>query len=199
MRPIALITGASAGIGAELARVFVAYGHQLVLVAPRADRLDALAEEVAIGGKSRPIVLGLDLEKPDAVSHLRRNWRRAASSHNSWLTMPVSAPGRGGHASARRAPGDDRSQCPRADRAVGCFPRQSDASSRGHPQRRFDCRVHAGARHGSLLCQQAYVLSFSEALHQDFSSRGVRVTALCRGPVPFQARAGFSGIACRTC
>lgn len=31
------------------------------------------------------------------------------------------------------------------------------------------------------------------------SSRGVRVTALCRGPVPLQARAGLSGIACRTC
>jgi short-subunit dehydrogenase len=40
---------------------------------------------------------------------------------------------------------------------------------------------------------KAYVLSFSEALHQELSSRGVRVTALCPGPVPteFQARAGL--------
>ena len=190
MRPIALITGARRPALAPSWRgCSWRTGMNWCSWRPARIGLDALAEEVAIGGKSRPIVLGLDLEKPDAGS----------SSHNSWLTMPVSASGRGGHASARRAPGDDRSQCPRADRAVGCFPRQSDASSRGHPQRRFGCRVHAGARHGSLLCQQAYVLSFSEALHQDFSSRGVRVTALCRGPVPLQARAGLSGIACRTC
>jgi uncharacterized protein len=42
---------------------------------------------------------------------------------------------------------------------------------------------------------KAYVLSFSEALHQELSRHGVRVTALCPGPVPteFQARAGLSG------
>ena len=42
---------------------------------------------------------------------------------------------------------------------------------------------------------KAYVLSFSEALHQELSPRGISVTALCPGPVPteFQARAGLSG------
>jgi short-subunit dehydrogenase len=42
---------------------------------------------------------------------------------------------------------------------------------------------------------KAYVLSFSEALHQELAGRGVRVTALCSGPVPteFQARAGIHG------
>jgi short-subunit dehydrogenase len=41
---------------------------------------------------------------------------------------------------------------------------------------------------------KAYVLSFTEALHQELGSKGVRVTALCPGPVPseFQARAGFT-------
>jgi short-subunit dehydrogenase len=41
---------------------------------------------------------------------------------------------------------------------------------------------------------KAYVLSFSEALHYELASRGIRVTALCPGPVPteFQARAGFT-------
>jgi short-subunit dehydrogenase len=40
---------------------------------------------------------------------------------------------------------------------------------------------------------KAYVLSFTEALHHELGSKGVRVTALCPGPVPseFQARAGF--------
>jgi short-subunit dehydrogenase len=42
---------------------------------------------------------------------------------------------------------------------------------------------------------KAYVLSFSEALHQELIGRGIRVTALCPGPVPteFQARAGLRG------
>jgi short-subunit dehydrogenase len=42
---------------------------------------------------------------------------------------------------------------------------------------------------------KAYVLSFSEALHVELAPRGIRVTALCPGPVPteFQARAGMRG------
>ena len=45
--PVTVITGASAGIGLELAKVFARNGHRLVLVARRKDRLDALADEIA--------------------------------------------------------------------------------------------------------------------------------------------------------
>jgi len=43
---------------------------------------------------------------------------------------------------------------------------------------------------------KAYVLSFSEALHHELAPKGVRVTALCPGPVPteFQARAGITDV-----
>src|SRR4029077_11577459 len=70
MRPVTLITGASAGIGAELARVFAEHGHELALVARREHRLLELAEEIAAAGRPRPTVLRVDLERPGAVSLL---------------------------------------------------------------------------------------------------------------------------------
>src|SRR5580692_2661620 len=63
---VTLITGASAGIGTELARVFASTGHRVALVARRADRLAALAGEIAAAGGAAPIVIAVDLEQPDA-------------------------------------------------------------------------------------------------------------------------------------
>src|SRR4051812_1051901 len=63
---VTLITGASAGIGAELARVFAKKGHRVALTARREDRLSALAGEIIAAGGRAPIVIPCDLEAPDA-------------------------------------------------------------------------------------------------------------------------------------
>src|SRR5262245_62939877 len=67
LRPVTVITGASAGIGVALARVFARHGHELALVARREDRLHALADEIASSGGRRPIVIVADLVKPGAA------------------------------------------------------------------------------------------------------------------------------------
>src|ERR1700681_600783 len=63
---VTLITGASAGIGTELARVFASKGHRLALVDRRGDRLTTLASEIAAAGGTAPIVIPCDLELPNS-------------------------------------------------------------------------------------------------------------------------------------
>jgi len=70
MTPVSVITGASAGIGADLARVFATHGHAVALVARREQRLNELAAEIESRGGPRPAVIPLDLAERDAASRL---------------------------------------------------------------------------------------------------------------------------------
>jgi short-subunit dehydrogenase len=74
--PVALVTGASSGIGAELARVFGAHGHDLVLVARRRASLDALAREIGAERGARVTVLPADLLEPDAPKRIHATLAR---------------------------------------------------------------------------------------------------------------------------
>jgi uncharacterized protein len=70
MRPVTLITGASAGIGTALAHEFARHGHELLLIARREQRLAELADTIAAQGRKRPLILPLDLAAPDAVGRI---------------------------------------------------------------------------------------------------------------------------------
>ena len=74
---IALVTGASAGIGAALAHRFAAGGHDVVLVARRADALRRLAREISAAHDVRAWAVSADLSDPDAPDALADAMRRA--------------------------------------------------------------------------------------------------------------------------
>src|SRR5512146_1261108 len=71
-QPVTVITGASSGIGAALARVFARHGHALALVARRQDRLSALADEIAAAGYIKPLVIVLDLHRNNIADTIGR-------------------------------------------------------------------------------------------------------------------------------
>jgi short-subunit dehydrogenase len=194
MTPIVLITGASSGIGAALARVFAAHDHELVLVARRQDRLNALADEIAAAGRSRPAVLAVDLERRDAASAI------AAELSAKAMEPAVVVNNAGfGLSGAAGALGRDE-QLAMIDVNVRALTELSlmfvDSLKRHRGGILNVASVAAflpGPGMAVYYASKAYVLSFSEALHRELAGQGVRVTALCPGPVPteFQARSGM--------
>ena len=191
---VTLITGASAGIGTELARVFASNGHRVALVARRTDRLAALAAEIKANGGAAPIVIACDLEQPDAGDKIAA----ALAAEGAEVELVVNNAGYGLFGNAI--------ELNRAEQlgiiAVN-IRAMTDLSLRFSEQliRHRGGILNVGSIAGFLpgpgmavyYASKAYVLSFSEALHRELAPRGVRVTALCPGPVPseFQARAGF--------
>jgi short-subunit dehydrogenase len=191
---VTLITGASAGIGAELARVFASKGHRVALVARRSDRLTTLAAEIAASGGAVPIAITCDLEHPDAGDK---------------IAAVLAAEGVEGEYVVNKAgfgvfcPANERDRAEQLGIIAVNIRTLTDLSLRfsDHLIRHRGGILNVGSVAGFLpgpgmavyYASKAFVLSFSEALRQELAPRGVRVTVLCPGPVPteFQGRAGF--------
>ena len=191
---VTLITGASAGIGTELARVFASNGHRVALTARRADRLTALASEIAAAGGAAPIVIACDLEQPDACDRI------AAALADAGVEVDFVVNNAGFGLSGNAVDLDRVEQLGIVAvniRAVTDLSLRFSDSLIRHRGGILNVASIAGFLPGPGMAvyyaSKAYVLSFSEALRQELAPRGVRVTALCPGPVPseFQARAGF--------
>jgi uncharacterized protein len=195
LRPVVLITGASAGIGVALARLFARNGHELALVARRKDRLDALADEIAATDARRPLVIAADLAKPDAA----RTIGDALKAQNAEPQYVVNNAGFGlvGLAATR----DRAEELQMIDvnmRALTDLSLAFVDSLVRHQGGVLNVGSMAGFLPGPGMAvyyaTKAYVLSFSEALHSELKPRGVRVTVVCPGPVPteFAQRAGLT-------
>jgi short-subunit dehydrogenase len=193
----ALITGASSGIGEEIARQLAARGHNLILVARREDRLRDLADELsgAHGIRAEAVAVSLD----DARG--RDELAARVSTLGLDVDVLVNNAGFGGSGEVHRA---DRARLgamvalncealvdlqarysgPMAERGQGAIVNiASTASFQPIPGT------------ATYAATKAFVLSFSEGTHSELSGKGVSVTAVCPGPVKteFTEVAGIGG------
>ncbi|WP_266171105.1 SDR family NAD(P)-dependent oxidoreductase [Dyella subtropica] len=183
-RPLSLITGASAGIGAAFARELAARGHDLVLTARRADRLEALAEELRQKHRNQVTVLPCDLADPaapqqlcDALAQrgLAVDWlinnagygvpgtfeANAWKTHADFIQVLMTAPA---ELAWRLLPG-------MRERRYGRI--VNIASLAGH--------VPGSAGHTLYAASKAYLIKFSQSLALENQPLGVHVCALCPG------------------
>jgi len=192
---VTLITGASAGIGTELARVFASNGHRVALTARREDRLIALATEIAAAGGAAPIVIPCDLQQVDAGDKIAT----ALATEGVEVEYVVNNAGFGVFGLAIK-----RDRVQQLDMIALNIRALTDLSLRFSDQLIknrggiLNLASIAGFLPGPGMAvyyaSKAYVLSFTEALRAELAPQGVRVTVVCPGPVPseFQARAGFA-------
>jgi uncharacterized protein len=179
----AVVTGASSGIGAEIARVLAGRGYALVLVARREERLAALAGELA--GPEPVEVLALDLAEPGAPARLFA----ALDGRGIALHTLVNNAGFGLRGAFADLPLDRQEAM--VDVNVRALTSLSRLALPGLIGRRAGgilnlaslAAFQAGPHLAVYYATKAYVLSLSEALHEEAKPHGVVVTALCPGPV----------------
>src|SRR5215470_4562291 len=193
-RPVVLITGASSGIGAALARVFAAHRHDLALVALPDPQLDVLADQIAAAARARPITLPFDLTQRDVGLRIAEQ----LAAHGAEPAFVVNCAGFGLVGAAAEL--DSTEQLAMVDLNVRALTDLSlrfvDSLKRHRGGLLNVASVSAflpGPGMAVYNATKTFVLSFSEALHRELKADGVRVTALCSGPVPtrFQQRAGI--------
>jgi short-subunit dehydrogenase len=192
VKKVAVITGASAGLGVEFARQLSKRGHRLVLAARRKERLDALAKEL---GNARAV--GIDLSKKDAAAKLMADIDGAGEQ----VEVLVNNAGFG--LIGRFAELDAKRERQMIDLNVGTL---TDVCRAVAPQmiaRRSGAILNVasiaafqpGPKMVVYFATKAFVLSLTEALHEELKPHGVRVTCLCPGPThtEFGDVAGFGG------
>ncbi len=181
----ALVTGASGGIGAEIARELARRGHNVLLVARRKARLEALAEELSGEFGIRAETIASDLSKPASRSRIQGRVTELGLDVEILINNAGFATG---GAFSEADPARELEQVQVLVEAVvvltSTFLPAMVKRSRGAI---LNVASTAGMQPlpyaAGYSAAKAYVLTFSEAIHQEVSGRGVTVTALAPGPV----------------
>jgi short-subunit dehydrogenase len=192
-----VVTGASGGIGAEMARVFSGIGHNLVLVARRRERMESLAEELRKRDGGLVEIIEADLADPGAPQAV---FDAIAAKEISVHTL-VNNAGFGLAGGFLDQPIEEHMRL--VDVNIGALTRMCHLFLPGMLERRQGGIINvastaafiAGPHMASYYASKAYVLSLSEALYEEARPYEVMVTALCPGPTltEFDEQAGAQG------
>jgi short-subunit dehydrogenase len=192
---VALVTGASSGIGAAFARALAARGYDLVLVARRLDRLEALATELEAAHGRRAIALSQDLSAPDSADALAQ----AVADLNLTVDLLVNNAGIGWYEAFAAM---DRAQVmATVNLNVATLTALTHAFLPGMVARGQGAVIQVASAaafqpipFGAVYAaSKAYVLSFSEAIAEEVAPQGVRVVCLCPGTTESEIHS-YSGV-----
>ncbi len=192
----ALITGASSGIGEAMARQLGAAGTDLVLVARTGARLEEIAADIRERNAVAVEVLAADLADPTALGTVEA---RVAAAEDP-VDLLVNNAGYGFEGPFGTIPVDDEEAEIRVN--VVALMRLTHAAVRrltGAGERGTVLNVASvaafqpSAGSANYSATKAYVLSFSQSVHEETAAAGVNVTALCPGltRTQFQPRGGY--------
>lgn len=181
---LALITGASSGIGAAFAQLYASHGYDLAITARRVERLGAVADEVRLRYGVEILIIPADLAKSDGVDGLLGE----IAAHGRTVDVLVNNAGYGVPGSFTAAPWDEQQAFLKVLLMAVCelthkvLPAMLD--------QRFGRIVNvasmaglAPAAPGTVLysAAKAFVVKFSQGVHLEARGAGVHVSALCPG------------------
>lgn len=181
----ALVTGASSGIGMEMAKLLAADGYSLILAARRVEKLDALCAQL---GKSHGVsvqAVPIDLSDADAAATL---WSRATAIAPA-IDVLVNNAGVGISGPCAESDFDDLSDMVNLN--VLCLTQLTRLALPGMVERKQGRILNlaslaayqpGGPDMAAYYATKSYVLSFTRGLNRELCGSGVRVTALCPGP-----------------
>ena len=180
---VALITGASTGIGAEFARQFAVRGHDLVVVARSADKLEDLAARLRGAHGVEVTVLAMDLSLPTAAGELWQQTDRLGLE----ITVLVNNAGFGTHgdvadADAQRLEDAIELNCRTMVGTTARYLPQMRARGAGTVINVASMAAFQPLPKMAVYgATKAFVLSFTEAVWAEERKHGVRVLAVCPG------------------
>ena len=179
-----LVTGASSGIGVEIARQLAARGHGVTLAARRKDRLVKLAKELSERHGIRAETVACDLASPAA----RRRMISTIDDRGLQVDVLVNNAGFGSAGRFQELDQEAELQMVRTnveaviDLCGTYVPRMVDRGSGAVLNVASVAAYQPIPRQATYAATKAFVLSFTEALHVDLRGTGVTATALCPGP-----------------